>query len=134
MDMLARLEASPLGQAARRLDFQDDGRLEEEPPDDQERPNIPATVAVGLEVPSTVSPSEQDSPAVAELRRDMNSVTSQLAQMNELMQLLLAQQQQRPQDAAEDSSAPLTPAPRSQQLTGSPTDDRNSTAQHSKIQ
>ena len=49
---------------ARCLNFQDGtgGRLEGEPPDDQERPSIPATVAAGLEVyvPSpTINPSAQ---------------------------------------------------------------------------
>ena len=120
--MIANLEASPLGRAVRRLDFQERERLEEEPPDDPDRHDIPATVAAGLESPPpAVSAPEKDSPAVAELRRDMNSVTTQLAHMNELMQLILAQQQQRPQDA----TALASPS------AGSPTDDQqqNNTAQ-----
>ena len=119
--MIANLEASPLGRAVRRLDFQERERLEEEPPDDPDRHDIPATVAAGPESPQpTVSAPEKDSPAVAELRRDMNSVTTQLAHMSELMQLILAQQQQLPQDAAALASPSA----------GSPTDDQqqNNTA------
>ena len=113
--MIENLEASPLGRAVRRLDFQERERLEEEPPDDPDRHDISATVAAGPESPPpTVSAPEKDSPAVAELRRDMNSVTTQLAHMNELMQLILAQQQQLPQD----TTALASPS------AGSPTDDQ----------
>ena len=128
--MIANLEASPLGRAVRRLDFQERERLEEEPPDDPDRHDIPATVAAGLESPPpAVSAPEKDSPAF-ELRRDMNSVTTQLAHMNELMQLILAQQQQRPQDAtALASPSAGSPTDDQQQnikakYTGSPTDDQ----------
>ena len=136
--MIANLEASPLGRAVRRLDFQERERLEEEPPDDPDRHDIPATVAAGLESPPpAVSAPEKDFPAVVELRRDMNSVTTQLAHMNELMQLILAQQQQRPQDAtALASPSAGSPTDDQQQnikakYTGSPTDDQqqNNTAQ-----
>ena len=137
--MIANLEASPLGRAVRRLDFQERERLEEEPPDDPDRHDIPATVAAGPMSPSpAVSATEKDSPAVAELRRDMNSVTTQLAHMSELMQLIIAQQQQLPQDAAALAS-PSAGSPTDDQQqnikakhTGSPTDDQqqNNTAQH----
>ena len=137
--MIAKLEASPLGRAVRRLDFQERERLEEEPPDDPDRHDIPATVAAGPMSPSpAVSATEKDSPAVAELRRDMNSVTTQLAHMSELMQLIIAQQQQLPQDAAALAS-PSAGSPTDDQQqnntaqhTGSPTDDQqqNNTAQH----
>ena len=111
MNMIANLEASPLGRAMRRLNFQERVRLEEDP----DRYGIPAAVAARPENPPfAVSAPEKDPPAVAEVRRGMNSVTTQLAHMSELMQLILAQQQQLPQEA----SALASPN------AGSPTDDQ----------
>ena len=92
MDILERLEASPLGAAARRLTYE---RPEPEPPDDM---GVPPTVPAAAEDAgaSRRAPSaEPDSPDLVEMRRDLDSVTAQLGNLTDLMQAVYEQQQQQ---------------------------------------
>ena len=92
MDILERLEASPLGAAARRLTYE---RPEPEPPDDM---GVPPTVPASAEDvgASRRAPSaEPDSPDLVEMRRDLYSVTAQLGNLTDLMQAVYEQQQQQ---------------------------------------
>ena len=92
MDILERLEASPLARAARRLTYD---RPEPEPPDDM---GVPPTVPAAAEDAgaSRRAPSaEPDSPDLVEMRRDLDSVTTQLGNLTDLMQAVYEQQQQQ---------------------------------------
>ena len=91
MDILERLEASPLGAAARRLTYEP----VPEPPDDM---GVPPTVPAAAEDAgaSRRAPSaEPDSPDLVEMRPDLDSVTTQLANLTDLMQAVYEQQQQQ---------------------------------------
>ena len=91
MDILERLEASPLGAAARRLTYE---RPEPEPPDDM---GVPPTVPAAAEDAgaSRRAPSaEPDSLDLVEMRRDLDSVTTQLGNLTDPMQAVYEQQQQ----------------------------------------
>jgi hypothetical protein len=84
MDILERLEASPLGAAARRLTFGE--RPATESPDDSGLlPTVPAPAEDAGDNERGVEPS---SPELADIRRDLDSVTAQLTQMANLGNLM----------------------------------------------
>ena len=96
MDILERLEASPLGAAARRLTFGQ--RPAAEPPDDSGLlPNVPVPTEDAGDNERTVEPS---SPELADIRRDLDSVTSQMTHLTDLMQAMYDQQQHQQQQPA----------------------------------
>jgi hypothetical protein len=91
MDILERLEASPLGAAARRLTYEP---VPETPDDMGVPPTVPAAAedaGANRRAPS----AEPDSPDLVEMRRDLDSVTAQLGNLTALMQAVYEQQQQQ---------------------------------------
>ena len=86
MDFLERLEASPLGAAVRRLTF--GARPAAEPPDDS---GLLTTVPVPAEdAGDSERAMEPRSPELADIRRDLDSVTAQLTQLTNMGNLVQA--------------------------------------------
>ena len=86
MDILERLEASPLGAAARRLTF--GTRPAAESPDDIDL--LPTVPVPADDARDNGRPHEPDSPTLAGMRRDLDAVTAQLTQVTNIVALLQA--------------------------------------------
>ena len=86
MDILEpeRLEASPLKAAARRLTF--GPRPAAESPDDTDL--LPTVPVPADDAGDNGRPNEPDSPALADMRRDLDAITAQLTQVTNIAALL----------------------------------------------
>ena len=108
MDILERLEASPLGAAARRLTFGQ--RPAAEPPDDTDL--LPTVPAPADDVGGNERPYEPSSPELADIRRDLDSVTSQMTHLTDLVQGLQAMYRRPAASAATTARPPDRPTVR----------------------
>ena len=86
MDILERLEASPLGAAARRLTF--GSRPAAESPEDTDL--LPTAPAPADDAGDNGRPHAPDSPALADMCCDLDAVTAQLTQVTIIATLMQA--------------------------------------------
>jgi hypothetical protein len=89
MDTLGRLEDSPFGTAARRLTFGQRPTADE--------PGLLPTVPAAPEDDADNRRPTPSSPELADIRRDLDSVTAQMTNLTNLMQALYDQQQHQQQ-------------------------------------